>query len=96
MDILINAKTAPKKMLINIEQITWKGFVNMTGSVEKLQAVSQAIQQLLKHGEQKIKEDSKPTLLFLEPCEMELFSKSHAVDVEMKKALLTTMTTINR
>jgi hypothetical protein len=96
MGILINAKTALKKMPINIEQITWKGFVNMTGSVENLQAVSQTIQKLLELGERKMREDKKPTKLFLRLCDMELFLGSHAVDVEMKKALLTTKTTINR
>ena len=68
----------------------------MTGSVENLQAVLQAIQQLTELGEQKIKEDRKPTRLFLRLCDKELFLRSHVVDVEMKKALLTTMTTICR
>ena len=68
----------------------------MTGSVENLQAVLQAIQKLLELGERKMREDKKPTKLFLRLCDMELFLGSHAVDVEMKKALLTTKTTINR
>jgi hypothetical protein len=96
MGILISAKNAPKKMLINIGRITWKGFVNMTGSVENLQSVLLAIQKLQERGEQKIKEGSKPTRLLLRGCDMELFLKSHVVDAETKKALLTTMITISR
>ena len=68
----------------------------MTDSVESLQSALLAIQKLLERGEQKIREDSKPTRLLLRGCDMELFLKSHVVDAEMKKALLTTMTTINR
>jgi hypothetical protein len=93
MGISISASSAQRKMSINIEQRTWKGFVNMTESVENLLTVLQQLRMLQEHGERKIREEAMPTKLLLRLCDMELFLGSHAVDVETKKALLTMKTT---